>query len=172
MAELVRQLHPEACIDIEQVAPDYEAQAQETGNRPGSLIAYSLLGIFFGIVLIKSEVASWFRIQEMFRFQSFHMYGVIGSAVAVAGLSVQLIKKLRLKTLSGEPIEIQPKVWGKGTRYWLGGILFGLGWALLGACPGPMFALVGSGVTVMIVALASAMLGTWAYAALRHRLPH
>ncbi len=172
MAEVARETRPEACIDIEQVAPDYEAQARETGNRPGSLLAYLLLGIFFGIVLIKSEVASWFRIQEMFRFQSFHMYGVIGSAVVVAGLSIQLIKRLRLKTIHGEPIEIQPKIWGKGTRYWLGGILFGLGWGLLGACPGPMFALLGSGVTVMVVALVSAMLGTWAYAALRPRLPH
>ncbi|MDQ7040167.1 MAG: YeeE/YedE thiosulfate transporter family protein [Rhodothermus sp.] len=172
MAEVIRETRPEACIDIEQVAPDYEAQALEAGNRPGSLLAYLLLGIFFGIVLIKSEVASWFRIQEMFRFQSFHMYGVIGSAVVVAGLSIQLIKRFRLKTIHGEPIEIQPKIWGKGTRYWLGGILFGLGWGLLGACPGPMFALLGSGVTVMVVALFSAMLGTWAYAALRPRLPH
>jgi len=172
MAELVRDTRPEACIDVEQVAPDYEAQAQEAGNRPGGLLAYLLLGIFFGIVLIKSEVASWFRIQEMFRFQSFHMYGVIGSAVVVAGLSVQLIKRLRLKTIHGEPIEIQPKVWGRGVRYWLGGILFGLGWGLLGACPGPMFALLGSGVTVMVVAIASAMLGTWTYAVLRPRLPH
>ncbi|SHK34124.1 YeeE/YedE family protein [Rhodothermus profundi] len=172
-AELIRERTPEACIDVEQVAPDYEAQALETGNRPGSLLAYLLVGIFFGIVLIKSEVASWFRIQEMFRFQSFHMYGIIGSAVLVAGLSVQLIKRLHLKTIHGEPIEIQPKEWGhKGIRYWLGGTIFGLGWALLGACPGPMFALLGSGLTVMIVGLLSAMLGTWAYAALRPRLPH
>lgn len=172
MAEILHKRRPEGCIDLNQVAPDYEAQAVETGNRPQHLLAYLLLGIFFGIVLIKSEVASWFRIQEMFRFQSFHMYGVIGSAVLVAALSVQFIKKRHLKTLSGEPIEIQPKIWGKSTRYWLGGILFGLGWALLGACPGPMFALLGSGITVMVVAIASAMLGTWTYAVLRHRLPH
>lgn len=172
MAELVRPIQPEACIDIKKVAPDYEAQALEASNRPTSLLAYLLIGIFFGIVLIKSEVASWFRIQEMFRFQSFHMYGVIGSAVVVAAVSVQLIKRLRLKTIHGSLIELQPKVWGKGVRYWLGGILFGLGWGLLGACPGPMFALLGSGVTVMVVGIISAMLGTWAYAALRPRLPH
>lgn len=133
MAELVRDTRPEACIDIEQVAPDYEAQAQETGNRPGSLLAYLLLGIFFGIVLIKSEVASWFRIQEMFRFQSFHMYGVIGSAVVVAGVSVQLIKRLRLKTIHGEPIEIQPKSGARASA--TGWAAFSSVWA--GACWAP-----------------------------------
>lgn len=136
------------------------------------LLAYLLLGLFFGIILTKSEVISWFRIQEMFRFQSFHMYGIIGSAVAVAALSVYLIKRLGVKDADGCPIAIPPKVLGKGTRYWLGGTLFGFGWALLGACPGPIFALLGNGVTVIIVALLSALAGTWAYGYLRPRLPH
>lgn len=141
-------------------------------SSPLDLLVYLIIGTFFGLILIKSEVVSWFRIQEMFRFDSFHMYGIIGSAVVVAGVSVQLIKRLGLKTLGGEPIVMPPKDWGKGTRYWAGGILFGIGWALLGACPGPLFALLGGGVTVMIVGLASALLGTWAYAYLRPHLPH
>lgn len=133
---------------------------------------YLLIGTFFGIILIKSEVVSWFRIQEMFRFDSFHMYGIIGSAVVVAGISVQLIKRIGVRTLRGEAIVMPPKVWGKGVRYWLGGTIFGLGWALLGACPGPIFALIGGGITVMLVALSSALAGTYAYAYLRPRLPH
>lgn len=136
------------------------------------LLVYLLIGIGFGIVLVRSEVVSWFRIQEMFRFQSFHMYGIIGSAIVVAAISIQIIKRAGVKALDGTPIRINPKEWGKGVRYWLGGILFGLGWALLGACPGPIFALIGSGVTVMIVALLSALVGTWVYSALRPRLPH
>ena len=138
----------------------------------GNVVVYGLLGLLFGVVLVQSQVVSWFRIQEMFRFDSFHMYGIIGSAVVVAALSVQLIKRLQIKTLSGEPIVIPPKQWGRGTRYWAGGTLFGFGWALLGACPGPMFALVGSGVSVILVAIASALVGTWAYGVLRPRLPH
>lgn len=146
---------------------------QSAQTKPGvGLLLYLLIGIYFGIVLIRSEVVSWFRIQEMFRFQSFHMYGIIGAAVVVAAISIQVIKRLRITTVRGEPITIAPKEWGTGTRYWLGGTLFGLGWALLGACPGPVFALLGSGVTVMIVALAAALAGTWTYGWLRPRLPH
>ena len=137
-----------------------------------SLIVYLLLGIVFGVVLIKSEVVSWFRIQEMFRFQGFHMYGVIGAAVATAALSLQAIRRFGLQTVAGDPIVLPPKVMGTGTRYWLGGSIFGLGWALVGACPGPLFALVGSGASVTLSVLASAMLGTWAYGALRPHLPH
>ena len=137
-----------------------------------SLIVYLLLGIVFGVVLIKSEVVSWFRIQEMFRFQGFHMYGVIGAAVATAALSLQAIRRFGLHTVAGDPIVLPPKVMGTGTRYWLGGSIFGLGWALVGACPGPLFALVGSGASVTLSVLASAMLGTWAYGALRPHLPH
>ena len=137
-----------------------------------ALLGYFLLGIVFGITLTKSEVVSWFRIQEMFRFQSPRMYEIIASAVIVAAGSLALIKKLGLKTLSGEPIAIPPKRLGYGIRYAVGGAIFGLGWALTGACPGPLFALVGNGVTVMIVAIASALGGTWMYGLLRAELPH
>jgi hypothetical protein len=136
------------------------------------LLVYLLLGIVFGVVLTKSEVLSWFRIQEMFRFQSFRMYGIIGSAVGTAAVSVAIIKRLRLKSASGEVISIPPKQLGTGIRYAAGGTIFGLGWALTGACPGPLFALIGAGVPVMIVAVLSALLGTWIYGWLRPRLPH
>jgi len=136
------------------------------------LFVYLLVGVVFGIILVKSEVVSWFRIQEMFRFESFHMYGIIGSAIAVAALSIQLIKQLDIKTAGGEPITIPPKVWGQGYRYWIGGLIFGLGWALLGACPGPMFALIGAGYPIILAALFSALLGTWSYSYLRPNLPH
>ena|ERR1700690_956427 len=146
-------------------------------DRPQSqpriaLAAYLLLGVCFGIVLTESEVVSWFRIQEMFRFQSPRMYEIIASAVAVAAASVALIKRLGLKTFSGEPIAIPPKSLGRGIRYAVGGTMFGLGWALTGACPGPLFALVGNGVTVMIAAIVSALAGTWLYGLLRPKLPH
>ncbi len=133
-------------------------------------IKFLLIGMFFGIVLTKAEVVSWFRIQEMFRFQSFHMYGIIGSAVAVGMISVLLIKKLNLKTIHGEVVKIEPKKYHRG--YFPGGVIFGLGWALTGACPGPLFALIGNGFTVMIVALASAVLGTYTYGLIRNKLPH
>ena len=136
------------------------------------LTAYLLLGIAFGFVLTKTEVLSWFRIQEMFRFQSFRMYGIIGTAVATAALSLALLKKFHLKSATGEPIVIPPKQLGHGVRYALGGTIFGLGWALTGACPGPLFALIGNGVSVMIAAVLSALLGTWLYGELRPKLPH
>jgi uncharacterized membrane protein YedE/YeeE len=126
--------------------------------------------MFFGIVLTKAEVISWFRIQEMFRFQSFHMYGIIGSAVGIGMTSVFLIKKFNLKAINGEKVVIEPKKYHKG--YFPGGFLFGLGWALTGACPGPLFALIGNGFTVMIVALLSAILGTYTYGLLKNKLPH
>ncbi|TVR52689.1 MAG: YeeE/YedE family protein [Gemmatimonadales bacterium] len=164
------------CLDTEQVSPDTQAKARAEGNRPLALLGYLLLGAYLGVVFVQAEVVSWFRIQEMFRFQSFHMYGIIGTAVAVAALSVQVIKRMEVKTIHGEPIRLSPKDWGDsripGARYWIGGTLFGMGWALLGACPGPIFALLGAGITVLLVALASALAGTWAYAALRTRLPH
>lgn len=128
-----------------------------------------LLGTLFGIILTKSEVVSWFRIQEMFRFQAFHMYGVIGSAIAVGIISIQLIKRYQLKTISGEPISLATKQFSPGV--WIGGLLFGLGWALTGACPGPMFAQLGSGVGAAAVLLLAALAGTWTYSALRERLP-
>jgi uncharacterized protein len=166
----------EECQDTEQVSAETRERALLAGNRPLALLGYLAVGAYLGVIFVQSEVVSWFRIQEMFRFQSFHMYGIIGTAVAVAAVSVWLIKRLGLRTLHGEPIELSPKEWGEsripGARYWLGGMFFGMGWALLGACPGPMFALLGAGVTVLAVALVSAMLGTWAYAALREVLPH
>lgn len=136
------------------------------------MIRYFALGGLFGIVLIKSEVVSWFRIQEMFRFQAFHMYGVIISAIAVAGLSIALLRLAGVPTLGGEAISIPPKTLGKGYRYWIGGTLFGVGWALTGACPGPLFALTGAGLSVYVVAAFSALAGTWVYGYLRPQLPH
>jgi uncharacterized membrane protein YedE/YeeE len=133
---------------------------------------FLLLGCLFGIVLVKSEVVSWFRIQEMFRFQSFHMYGIIMSAIVTAALSILLIKRTGARTLGGEPITIPPKKLGWGYRYWIGGSLFGVGWALTGACPGPMFALTGSGLSVYAVSVLSALAGTLLYGSWRPHLPH
>ena len=140
--------------------------------NPTLLPVYFVLGILFGVVLTRSEVLSWFRIQEMFHFQSFRMYGIIGSAVVTAALSLALLKRLKLKSISGEPVAVPPKALGSGVRYLAGGTIFGLGWALTGACPGPLVALIGSGVTVMIAGLASALLGTWVYGWIKSRLPH
>ncbi|MFN8265672.1 MAG: DUF6691 family protein [Chitinophagaceae bacterium] len=131
---------------------------------------YLFVGVLFGILLVKAEIVSWFRIQEMFKFQSFHMYGVIGSAVVVGMISVWLIKKFKIKTIYGEPIEFVKKDFNKGQIY--GGLLFGLGWAVTGACPGPLFAQIGTGATVVAVTLLSAIAGTWAYGRLREKLPH
>lgn len=133
-------------------------------------LKYLIAGVLFGIVLVKAEVISWFRIQEMFRLQSFHMYGVIGSAVAVGMLSVWIIKKFNIKTIYGEKIEFFPKKFSRGNVY--GGLLFGVGWALTGACPGPLFAQIGTGAVVIAVTLLSAIAGTWVYGAIRERLPH
>ena len=135
-----------------------------------SNIKFSIAGILFGILLVKSEVISWFRIQEMFRLQSFHMYGIIGSAIAVGMLSIFLIKKFNIKTIDGETIKLEPKKFNKGQIY--GGLLFGFGWALTGACPGPLFAQIGTGTTVILVTLFFAILGTWVYGKLRNILPH
>ncbi|MBK8500430.1 MAG: YeeE/YedE family protein [Flavobacteriales bacterium] len=133
-------------------------------------LRYAVWGILFGIVFVKAEIISWFRIQEMFRFESFHMYGVIGSAVVVGLISVQLIKRIRAKTFSGEPIVIPDKAFNKGTIY--GSVLFGLGWAITGACPGPLFAQVGAGYSVIIITFLSAVAGTWLYGLVREKLPH
>lgn len=146
-------------------------RAETEGISLLGLFGYLVLGILFGIVFTKSEVVSWFRIQEMFRFEAFHMYGIIGSAIVVAAISVQLIERFDVTTMSGESISIPPKQWSN-YRYWIGGVLFGVGWALLGACPGPIFALIGAGYPVIIVALLSAVAGTWVYGALRPHLPH
>lgn len=134
-------------------------------------LKYLLVGIFFGIVLVKSEAVSWYRIFEMFKFQSFHMYGIIGSSVFLGALFIWLIKKLGVKSIKGEKIEIVPKEKGL-TRNLLGGAIFGLGWALAGTCPGPMFVLVGTGVFSMLIVIAAATLGTFVYGLLRDKLPH
>jgi uncharacterized membrane protein YedE/YeeE len=136
------------------------------------LLPYVLLGAVFGAVLYEAEAVSWFRIQEMFRFDAFHMYGIILSAVLTAGASLAGIKRLGIQDETGKPLCLEPKALGSGMRYMAGGFLFGLGWALTGACPGPLFALVGAGMPVMLVALVSALVGTWAYGALQSRLPH
>lgn len=142
-------------------------------HRNSSVLAnlkYLIVGILFGIVFVKAEIISWFRIQEMFRLQSFHMYGVIGSAVLVGMISVWLIKKLNVNTIDGEPISILPKQFNKGQIY--GGLLFGFGWAMTGACPGPLFAQIGTGATVIFVTLLSAIAGTWFYGLIKDKLPH
>lgn len=133
-------------------------------------IKYLLVGIAFGIIFVKAEIISWFRIQEMFRLQSFHMYGVIGSAVFTGILSVIFIKKFNIKTIYGEPIKFTPKQFNKGQIF--GGLLFGFGWAITGACPGPLFAQIGTGASVVIVTLFSAIVGTWVYGYFREKLPH
>ncbi|ARK09451.1 DUF6691 family protein [Fibrella sp. ES10-3-2-2] len=131
---------------------------------------YLVVGILFGIVFVKAEIISWFRIQEMFRLQSFHMYGVIGSAIVVGMTSIWLIKRFNIKTLAGETVEFHPKKFHKGQIY--GGLLFGLGWGITGACPGPLFAQIGSGHVAVLATLLSAIAGTWVYGLVRGRLPH
>jgi uncharacterized membrane protein YedE/YeeE len=162
----------------QQANTDYEVRSEnamcvnhsELDKPLSALLKYAVAGILFGIILIKSEVISWFRIQEMFRLQSFHMYGVIGSAVVVGIISVFLIKKFNVKSIEGETIKLEPKKFQKGQIY--GGLTFGLGWAITGACPGPLFAQIGSGALVIVVTLLSALAGTWVYGKLRDKLPH
>lgn len=135
------------------------------------IIKYLLPGMLFGIVLTKSEVVSWFRIQEMFRFESFHMYGIIGTAVILAAIMTFVMKKMKASDMQGKEIDFKEK--NKSvSRYLYGGIIFGLGWALTGACPGPMFTLVGHGVWSVLLVILSAVAGTYVYGALRNKLPH
>lgn len=147
---------------------------EEASTKPRSafLLAYCLLGLGFGVVLTRSEVLSWFRIQEMFHFESFRMFGIIGSALATATLSIALLKRSKLKSLTGKPIVLPARKLGNGIRYAAGGTLFGIGWALTGACPGPLFALAGTGASVLLAAIFSALVGTWVYGWLAPRLPH
>lgn len=140
--------------------------------RLASLLPYLLLGTLLGIILVKSEVVSWYRVQEMFRFQSFHMYGVLGSACLTALISLRILRRLGVHARNDEAIAIPRKEMAKGHRYWMGGSIFGVGWALCGACPGPLFALIGSGTTVYLAAGASALVGTWTYGYLRPKLLH
>jgi len=134
-------------------------------------LSYLFIGIFFGIVMFKSEAASWFRIYEMFSFQSFHMYGIIGSALVIGIVGIQLIKRNNIKSFYGEPIKFTPKDRGV-SRYLYGGLIFGLGWALAGACPGPIYTLIGAGYLPILVVLIGSLLGTFLYGLLRKKLPH
>ena len=133
-------------------------------------VRYLILGTLFGIVLCKVEAVSWWRMQEMFRFQGFKMYGLFATAIPTGMLSLWLIRKFNIKTLSGEPIKVPQKIFNWG--YVIGGLIFGMGWALTGACPGPLLAQIGAGHTVVLVVFASALLGTWVYSYLRPKLPH
>jgi uncharacterized protein len=164
-------------IKIVPLNTDFEIRSLDTVEtqhpKKESLLSYTkylIMGLLFGIILVKSEVISWYRIQEMFRLQSFHMFGVIGSAVITGIISVWLIKKYNIKTIHGEKIELPTKKFNKGQIY--GGLIFGFGWAITGACPGPLFAQLGTGLNVVIVMILSAIAGTWVYGLVRERLPH
>lgn len=157
------------------MAPDTVTAEEVRTSEPRteSLVPYVLLGLYLGIIFIKSEVASWFRIQEMFRFQAFHMYGVIGGAVLVAAVGTVLLKRGRVRTMLGNEIEFPDESERRpSTQHLLGGIAFGLGWGLTGACPGPIYALIGSGLPMMFAVLGGALAGAWVYGWLRPRLPH
>ena len=156
----------ESSVDAHCVAPN----SSQTKDKGLALLKYVIIGIVFGIVFVKAEIISWFRIQEMFRLQSFHMYGVIGSAIVTGIISIQLIKRLNIKSIHGESINIPTKVFKKGQV--IGGFIFGLGWAITGACPGPLFAQIGSGYTVILVTLISALAGTWLYGKFEKHLPN
>ncbi len=133
-------------------------------------LRFALVGVFFGIAFVKAEIISWFRIQEMFRFESFHMYGVIGTAVVLGVIFVSIIKRFKLKTIDREEVHIPEKKFHKGQV--IGGLLFGLGWGLTGACPGPLFAQVGTGALAVLVVILSALAGTWGYGYFQNKLPH
>jgi len=157
--------------DFEVRSLDAMCVNEEQVNTPAwHNLKYLFFGLLFGIVLIKSEVVSWYRIQEMFRLQSFHMFGVIGSAVVVGAISVFIIKKFKIKTINGEEILLPNKTFNKGQIY--GGLMFGFGWAMTGACPGPLFAQLGYGAAAISVTILMAIAGTWVYGKLREKLPH
>ena len=154
--------------------PSSTAGEDRSGWPPASILVRALvIGVLFGFVLVRSEALSWYRIQEMFRFQSFHMYGILGSAVLTALVSMRILRALGLRMPDGRPCGMEPKeLGGRNTRYWAGGTTFGLGWGILGACPGPIYTLIGAGYTAMLISLVAALAGTWTYGALRDRLPH
>lgn len=133
-------------------------------------LKYLIVGTVFGIVFVKAEIISWFRIQEMFRLQSFFMYGVIGTAILVGMLSIWLINRFKIRALNGESIQLEDKKFNKGQIY--GGLIFGIGWAITGACPGPLFAQIGSGFLVVSLTFISALAGTWVYGYFKEKLPH
>ena len=157
--------------NIEKIRVETEGvnAALKTENFVGNL-KYSVIGAFFGIVFVKAEIISWFRIQEMFRLQAFHMYGVLGTAVSVAAISVFLIKRFKIKTIDGEEVQFAEKPMHKGVI--IGGLMFGFGWALTGACPGPLYAQIGAGFPVIVVTLLSAITGAWTYGYFQDKLPH
>lgn len=161
MTTLDKNKAPEVCD-----APN----SQVDGEKGLQLIKYLIIGVIFGIVFVKGEIISWFRIQEMFRLQSFYMYGVIGSAIVTGIVSIQIIKYFGIKTINRETIIIPKKEFRKGQI--IGGFIFGLGWALTGACPGPLFAQIGSGFSVILVTFISALAGTWLYGRFSHKLPN
>ena len=134
-------------------------------------LKYILVGFVFGIVLTKSEAVSWYRIYEMFQFQSFHMYGIIMVAIATGLIGLQIIKRIQLKNIQGAPIVVPNKEKGS-VRFWVGGIIFGLGWALVGSCPGPIFILLGAGFLPMVLVLFGALLGTFIYGLIKNKIPH
>jgi uncharacterized protein len=159
--EFIDAVHPVEC----------EAPNDQTTREPlVSNMKYLVLGVFFGIVFVKAEIISWYRIQEMFRMHSFHMYGVIGTAVLVGAVSVFLIKRFQIKTRQGEKVVFHERQFHWGNV--IGGTMFGLGWAITGACPGPLFAQIGSGFLAISVTLFSALAGTWVYGLVREKLPH
>jgi len=165
-------------MNIQEKETDFEVRSLDTMCLNESNLShpwwynfkYLAVGIVFGIVFVKAEIISWFRIQEMFRLQSFHMYGVIGTAVFVGAISVFLIKKFNVKTIHGEEITFSDKKFNKGQIY--GGLLFGFGWAITGACPGPLFAQLGTGVFAISIVILSSIAGTWVYGKFRDKLPH
>lgn len=154
------------------IISDEFAEQEQTSEKINYAknIKFLFVGVLFGITLVKAEMMSWFRIQEMFRFNSFHMYGIMATAVFIGIISVLLIKRFKIKTIQGEEIKIEPKQFSKGQIY--GGLLFGFGWALTGACPGPLIAQIGGGFTVMAIGFFSAVCGAWVYAYLKDKLPH
>lgn len=164
MATLQRPSIAASASDVSQRARDFSLARE--------LATYALVGLPLGVILIKAQPISWYRIQEMFRFQSFHMYGLLGSAMLTALVSLQLLKRLPVRTLTGQRVVVPDKELGRGYRYWIGGMIFGAGWALTGACPGPLFALIGAGATTFVTTAIAALAGTWAYGCLRPRLPH
>lgn len=171
-------LPPHAQAEDNHTLTDYEVRSLDTMCVNDTALQhpwwynlkYLAVGIVFGIVFVKAEIISWYRIQEMFRLQSFHMYGVIGSAVVTGAISVALIKRFGIKTIHGETVQFHKKKFNKGQV--AGGVIFGLGWAMTGACPGPLFAQIGTGFFVVSVVLLSAIAGTWVYGYFRDRLPH
>lgn len=166
--ELIKRIHKNTDFEVRSL--DISTTDQPHKKSLLSYLKYLMMGLLFGIILVKSEVISWYRIQEMFRLQSFHMFGVIGSAVVTGIISVWLIKKFNIKTIRGEKIELPTKKFNKGQIY--GGLIFGFGWAITGACPGPLFAQIGSGFSVINITLLSAIGGTWVYGYFKERLPH